>query len=282
MTIKVFKSRFFETLEGQYSREEIGSFFNILTEHFLNMSRLDVAIHPQKEVSDDNMENFRESLQRLKQHEPIQYITGRTEFFGLDFQVDKNVLIPRPETEELVQWILEDFQDTKERELKILDIGTGSGCIAISLAKNLPRAKITAMDISEGAIELAKQNAVINGVEVDFLKEDILKVQELRGEFDVIVSNPPYVRELEKSTMRKNVLNFEPKMALYVADEDPFVFYEKISGLAANSLASGGAVYLEINQYLGGETEKLLAAKNFRTRLKKDIFGVNRMLRGKK
>ena len=168
MTIKELKNRFFETLEGQTSREETASFFNILTEHFLKMTRLDVALYPQKELSEGELENFEEALQRLKQHEPIQYITGKTEFFGLDFRVDKNVLIPRPETEELVEWILDDLQNAREKELKILDIGTGSGCIAISLAKNMPQAKVTAMDISEAALELAKQNAGLNGVQVEF------------------------------------------------------------------------------------------------------------------
>ncbi len=282
MTIKELKNRFFETLEGQTSREETASFFNILTEYFLKMTRLDVALYPQKELLEGELEKFEEALQRLKQHEPIQYITGKTEFFGLDFRVDKNVLIPRPETEELVEWILDDLQNAREKELKILDIGTGSGCIAISLAKNMPQAKVTAMDISEAALELAKQNAGLNGVQVEFLKEDILKVEELDGEFDVIVSNPPYVREVEKTAMHKNVLEFEPKMALYVSDENPLVFYDKISELAASALRPKAAIYFEINQYLGGETEKLLAAKNFHTRLKKDIFGVDRMLRGQK
>lgn len=279
MLLKEFRSKFTNELQGEFPKEEIQSFFNILTESFLKMSRLDVALDPEKKLSETQLDQFGDALLRLKKHEPIQYITGETQFFGLNFKVNKSVLIPRPETEDLVLWILDDFNERKE-ELKILDIGTGSGCIAVSLAKNLPQAKITAIDISVEAIDTARENAELNQVEIDFKQADILQMTELPEQYDVIVSNPPYVRELEKEDMQRNVLEFEPETALYVKDHDPLLFYEKISELAVNSLKNKGAVYFEINQYLGEETEKILIGKNFRTILKKDIFEVDRMLKG--
>ena len=282
MKVTGLKKLFFDTLGQEYPREEVSSFLNILAEAILGMSRLDMALYPEKDVSRDDLQKFEDALSRLKQHEPVQYITGSTDFFGLPFRVTKDVLIPRPETEELVQWILEDLQKNEQKEIEILDIGTGSGCIAITLAKNLPKAKVSAIDISENALEIARENAAINEVRVDFLKKDILHTEALSQKYDVIVSNPPYVRELEKKAMHKNVLHFEPATALYVRDVDPLIFYEKITSLAAPALKPSGAVYFEINQYLGKETEALLRKKDFLTSLKKDIFGVDRMLKGVK
>ncbi|MEG9326376.1 peptide chain release factor N(5)-glutamine methyltransferase [Salinimicrobium catena] len=280
MTVSELKKQFFDTLRSLYPKEEAGSFFNILAEEFLDMSRLEIALYPEKVLTPGQLQQFTDAQERLQQHEPVQYITGRTEFFGLQFGVNKNVLIPRPETEELVEWILHDLQEQKNKELEILDLGTGSGCIAISLAKNLPHAKFSAMDISPEALKVARENALKNEVQVDFLEQDILKTERLPKRYDVIVSNPPYVRELEKKEMQKNVLDFEPASALYVKDTDPLLFYEKITALAAGALKPSGALYFEINQYLGKETEALLRKKDFLSSLKKDIFGVNRMLKG--
>ncbi len=280
MNLKAFKKDFVTRLEKEFPPQEVQSFFNILAEAYMGMSRLQLALEPEKELSPDELKQLSNALQRLEQHEPVQYITGETEFFGMRFQVNKNVLIPRPETEELVEWMLEDLNSFR-RDLKILDIGTGSGCIAIALAKNLPQAKVTAWDISEAALETAKKNAALNEVAVTFEKVDVLGVSKMPKNFDVIVSNPPYVRELEKKEMHSNVLNFEPAGALYVQNEDPLLFYRKICELAA--MTSGEiAVYFEINQYLGQETAALLQQKNFHTSLKKDIFGNDRMLRGKR
>ncbi len=212
MKITAFKNHFFDTLAGDYPSEEIGSFFNILTEELLGFSRLDLALDPEKELSEENLQELEKAMLRLQDHEPIQYITGSTEFFGLPFKVSKNVLVPRPETEELVAWILEDIDAT--REVSILDIGTGSGCIAISLAKNLPKATVTAIDFSASAIEVAGSNAALNDVKIDFITQNILKAQKLPKAFDLIVSNPPYVRELEKKQMQRNVLEHEPESAL--------------------------------------------------------------------
>ena len=189
-------------------------------------------------------------------------------------------MIPRPETEELVAWILEAVSEEKQKEINILDIGTGSGCIAISLAKNLPQAKVSAIDVSPEALKMAKSNAFLNGEKINFFQQDILEMKELQERYDVIVSNPPYVRELEKKEMQKNVLDHEPAAALYVKDEDPLIFYQKITSLAQKSLNPGGFLFFEINQYLSAETESILKAENFTASLKKDIFGKDRMLRG--
>lgn len=279
MNITAFKNLFFDTLAGEYSKEELGSLFNILTEDYLDVSRLYIALNPNRELNKAEEERMSFALKQLQEHQPIQYIVGHTEFFGLPFQVDKNVLIPRPETEELVNWVIKDI---REKEVKILDIGTGSGCIAISLAKNLPEAKVTAIDISEAALKVASGNAGRNGVEINFVKADVLKMADLEENYDVIVSNPPYVRELEKAQMQRNVLEHEPETALYVKDDDPLLFYRKITSLAGKNLHTGGKLYFEINQYLWKETEALLQQKNFQTTLKKDIFGAQRMLKGVK
>ena len=281
MLVSVYKTKFQERLKSAYPVEEVQSFFNILTENILGMSRLDLALENNKALSASEEKSFDEALSRLLNHEPIQYITGKTEFYGSRFKVDHNVLIPRPETEELVQWILDDLKDQIREDFSILDIGTGSGCIAVSLAKNLPGANVTAMDISEKALQVARTNSQINNVQVNFLKKDILG-SEISEKFDIIVSNPPYVRELEKEEMQKNVLEHEPGLALYVKDEDPLLFYRRISLLAAAALEKNGKLYFEINQYLSKETELILKENGFITELRKDIFGNFRMLKGER
>lgn len=279
MLVSDIKNNFLEELKEEYPREEINSFFYLLAEAFLGMSRLELALDPNLMTAEAEIGRFEDALERLKQHEPVQHIIGETEFFGLKFRVNTNVLIPRPETEELVQWVLDDSSSEK-KELKILDIGTGSGCIAVSLAKNLPQAEVFAIDISEAALKIARQNSEENGVKVNFIQADVLKLDSLAEQFDVIVSNPPYVRELEKKEMHKNVLNFEPQGALYVKDENPLVFYNKIAKLAQQALRENGVLYFEINQYLGHETEEMLKNAGFQTELRKDIFDNFRMLKG--
>lgn len=280
MKLLRFKEKFTESLKEEYPPQEVNSFFNLLTEEFLGMTRLQVAIDPEKEITQPKLRKLEDALHRLQEHEPVQYILGETEFFGLTFKVDNNVLIPRPETEELVEWILEDTMNLAQPEVRILDVGTGSGCIAISLAKNLPNAKVTSIDISEGALKIAQQNAELNNVKVEFIQQDILEAEILPSKYHIIVSNPPYVRELEKKEMQENVLNNEPAGALYVKDEDPLLFYRKITALATENLKKGGSLYFEINQYLGEETKALLTNNYFTASLKKDIFGNDRMLKG--
>ncbi|HET7361640.1 MAG TPA: peptide chain release factor N(5)-glutamine methyltransferase, partial [Salinimicrobium sp.] len=269
----------FETnLKKEYPATEITSFFNLLASEYLKKNRLQMALYPEVVLEESEAEKFTSALHRLMQHEPIQYILEKTSFYGLDFTVNPGVLIPRPETEELVDWMVKDLQKVAS-QLSILDIGTGSGCIAVSLAKNLPRAKISAMDISETALETAKINAEWNHTSVKFIHLDILGIKELPQNFDIIVSNPPYVRELEKQEMQPNVLDYEPNSALYVKNGNPLVFYHKIADLAKQNLNKNGLVYLEINQYLAMETEKVFNEKGFKTELRKDIFGNYRMLK---
>lgn len=278
MKLKAQKEIFTKSLENEYPVEEVNSFFFMLTEAFFKINRLNLALNPELEIDKSQVEKLESALARLKNHEPIQHIIGETEFFGLTFKVDKNVLVPRPETEELVEWILEDFFE--EESGRILDIGTGSGCIAISLAKNLPEAQISAIDISEKALQIAKINAEINQAKINFISEDILRTETLTGNWDVIVSNPPYVRELEKKEMHRNVLEYDPPTALYVKDENPLIFYEKITKLAKTALNPDGKLYFEINQYLAEETEKMMQKQGFKTELRKDLFGNFRMLKG--
>lgn len=280
MKISDLKSIFKKTLSELYPSEEIQSFFNILSEKYLNLSRIEIALNPEKTISATEAEKFQKAILRLQNHEPIQYIIGETEFYGLPFKVNKHTLIPRPETEELVEWILSEFPPSGARGL--LDIGTGTGCIAISLAKNLPSAKISALDISEEALKIAEANAKLNKVEVNFFQTDILAAETLPKKYDVIVSNPPYVRELEKKQMQQNVLKYEPHSALYVKDEDPLLFYRAISRLAKNHLNPGGKLFFEINEYLAYEMTELLKAEGFKNiEIKKDIYGKDRMLKCK-
>ena len=278
MNILEFKRHFFLELSNLYPETEIQSFFNILIQYKLNLSRVDLALQPSLEFNNSEFDFFQKALTNLKNQIPIQYIIGETEFYGLNFNVNSNVLIPRPETEELVDWVIKDHQNSPS--IKILDIGTGSGCIAISLAKNLPNTEVFALDVSAEAIKTAKSNAAINNVTVNFIEANILTLTKLPHKFDIIVSNPPYVRELEKEQMQTNVLANEPHLALFVKNNNPLLFYNKIADLAKSNLNKYGHLYFEINQYLGAETVNLLKLKGFKNiQLKKDIFEVDRMTR---
>ena len=278
MLIQEFKRHFISELSNLYPETEIQSFFTILVEFKLHLSRIQLALEHNFELDNDDLNFLQTALLKLKNQIPIQYIVGETAFYGLMFKVDKNVLIPRQETEELVEWIIQNHKNSNS--LKILDVGTGSGCIAISLAKNLPNAKVSAIDISVEALNVAKNNAAMNLVKIDFILADILKTEKLENDFDIIVSNPPYVRELEKSQMQQNVLSNEPHIALFVKDENPLLFYDKIAELTKNHLTENGVLYFEINQYLGEETVELLKSKGFKNiELKKDIYGVDRMVK---
>lgn len=281
MQLLQFKNWFFNELNNIYPTTEIQSFFNLLINFKLNMSRADVALQFDYEISKKDLDFLKNGLKELKNQTPIQYIIGKTEFYGLPFYVNKHVLIPRPETEELINWILEDLTAKNlQSELKILDIGTGSGCIAISLAKNLPNTKVFALDISSNALNTAKQNALLNNVNINFVEANILTTNNLNQTFDIIVSNPPYVREIEKQQMHKNVLNNEPHIALFVENENPLIFYDKIADFSKKHLIKNGKLYVEINQYLGLETLELLRLKQFKKQtLKKDIFNNHRMIK---
>ena len=313
MNISDLRIKFQKELLSIYPKEEIDSFFFLLIEYRLGLKRLDIVLDPHAEININNERYFLLTLNQLKKEIPVQYIMETTEFFGIPFSVNPDVLIPRPETEELVDWVIENTKEEREnnKPLRILDIGTGSGCIAISLAKNIPKAKVWALDVSDRALELAKKNATLNKVEIQFLMEDILKInsiQELRKnipkpsanrnknapllkdigtqgyededvKFDIIISNPPYVRESEKQIIKNNVLMNEPHLALFVYDKNPLLFYDKIADVAKENLTQNGKLYFEINQYLGKETVELLNKKGFKNIvLRKDIFGNDRMI----
>lgn len=282
MNILELKHFFLTELDGCYPKKEIISFFHLLIQHKLQLTKIEVALHPTKALDAKTISFFKNAISELKAEKPIQYIIGSTEFYGLNFCVNENVLIPRPETEELVDWIIKDSQNTT---LNILDIGTGSGCIGISLAKNLSNAKVYAVDISKKALEIAQQNAKHNNIAIQFIEQDMLKSNvvlntEKNIQFDIIVSNPPYVRELEKVEIKKNVLTYEPHTALFVKDNKPLLFYEAIANFAKANLKKNGTLYVEVNQYLGKETHKLLQVKGFtQTKLSKDLFGNDRMIK---
>jgi len=284
LTTGKFRNHFINLLEDLYPIEELKSFFYLLAEKYLNLSRINIALQLNNELTPEEQSSFYQAVDRLRNHEPIQYILGETEFFGMPIIVNKQVLIPRPETEELVSWIIDDVD---KKETTILDIGTGSGCIAISLAKKLKSAVVSAIDISNKAIEVAKKNALINNVNLEFSRVDVLNFEDKlvlqdkwKSKFDIIVSNPPYVRMQEKKLMQLNVIDHEPDIALFVEDDDPLLFYRRISELSRQYLKHNGTLYLEINEYLGVEMEKMLNEAGFKhVDLKKDMFGKNRMIK---
>mgnify|MGYP001226113673 CR=1 FL=1 len=251
---------------------EIISWAYLSIENLFGYNRSDCIINSEKELKLGLVKKIKSIVSDLRANKPLQYILGETEFYGLKFKVNQHTLIPRPETEELITWILkEDFSSA-------LDIGTGSGCTSIVLAKNT-RANISAIDISENALKVAKHNAKENGVVVNFIKQDILEAISLQ-KVDLIVSNPPYILEFEKQNMKANVLKYEPHLALFVPDKDPLLFYNKIGNLAAESLNSGGKLFFEINERYGTEISKMLSKIGFvDIELKKDINDKDRMIK---
>ena len=289
MQLKEIKTIFQHELKELYPKEEIDSFFNTLINHYLKLERFVLVLEPELTITKTEEQPLFEALSRLKKEEPIQYIIGETHFLDLCLKVNRHVLIPRPETEELVNWVLDTERSRSDVSIqlndlttKIIDIGTGSGCIAIALAKALPKAKVIAIDISEDALTVARENAQKNEVKVEFTQADALNL-ELEPEFDVIVSNPPYVRELEQKEMKNNVKKYEPKRALFVPDGDPLKFYRAITLFARKSLKPNGLLFFEINQYLPQETKDILLTNGFNdVELRTDIFGNFRMLKGRK
>ncbi len=280
MLIKNYKTTFLLELSSLYDEKEIESFFYLILEKLHGLKRIDLALKPETVIDGIHLKQWKSIVSDLKSYKPIQYILGETEFYGLPFLVNENVLIPRPETEELVQLIIsKNLKIQQSNNLTILDIGTGSGCIPIALKKNLPNAEVYAIDISEKALATAKKNAELNNVEVHFMLKDILETQDLEESFDIIVSNPPYVRHLEKAEINPNVLQFEPHLALFVEDNDALLFYRKIAELAKKNLNPNGQLYFEINQYLGKETVALVESFGFKNvMLVKDIYGNDRMI----
>lgn len=277
--IKSFKTH----LSHIYPDYEIKVIYELVFEHVLGFSKTDLILNHNISLSDNEISRFDEILTRLINHEPVQYVIGETFFYNGRFRVNPGVLIPRPETEELVHWIIS--KNTTRSGLKVLDIGTGSGCIAISLALNLKDARVWACDISDTALRTAGENAIMNQAAVDFFKMDILN--PVHGKemnlYDIIVSNPPYVLKSEMEMMRKNVLDFEPHLALFVENNDPLLFYKAIISFCGKNLKYSGSLYFEINEALGGELEDFLEKSGFKEiELHQDIHGKNRMIFTKK
>lgn len=290
MRLKDLQDIFHKELDEIYGKEEVNSFFFMLINEFYNVHRIELALQPETSITKGEQEPIFKALDDLKKQIPIQHILGKTEFFGIQLHVNNKVLIPRPETEELVSLVLQNVKNqiTNSKTLSILDVGTGSGCIAISFAKNLQNAKVYALDVSPEALKIAMKNAKLNNVEVEFIEADILNPEtwdlEFKNlKFDAIVSNPPYVRQQEKQEIKNNVLDNEPHLALFVKDDDALQFYKAISQFSRNNLSEKGLLFFEINEYLGNEMIQLLEKDNFNNiELKKDMFGKNRMIKATK
>ena len=267
-----------EALHGSYTDAEALSLAKMLLVEVFDFSTLELYGGKDRGFSEKEQELLSDIVCRLQNHEPIQYIIGRETFMGLVFDVNENVLIPRPETQELVNWILEDHRS--DEGCKILDIGTGSGCISVSLAHFMSGAEVEAWDISDGALDVARRNANQNEVKVLFRKQNVFEALPSESFYDVIVSNPPYITEKEKVDMEANVLDWEPSIALFVPDTDPLLFYRKIAELGLDMLVAGGALYFEINRAYGEMTRTMLEDMGYNNvELRKDMFGNDRMIK---
>ncbi len=264
-------------LASLYPPTEIEGFKRIICEAVCGWGFTEQVLKKHEIISPTDLEKIKSIVLRLKNDEPIQYILGETEFYGLKLKVNPSVLIPRSETEELVEWVV---QSKLPLNCSVLDIGTGSGCIAIAIKSQLKNAQVSGIDISSEALAIAQQNAVENGLEVNFYLADILNLSNLdREKYDVIVSNPPYIRESEKEQMHSNVLNYEPEIALFVPNNDPLKFYRAIAVFAKNNLCEKGRLFFEINESLGAEMFDLLTNYGFyQIEVRKDINGKNRMV----
>lgn len=264
-------------LAEYYDDREATNIAQILFDHHLGYTRVDIVIKADETLSESEILDLHFSLKKLKAGEPIHYVIGECEFYGLRFSVDNSVLIPRPETEELVRWIIEE---NKKESLRILDIGTGSGCIPISLKSKLKGADVGASDVSKKALNVAMQNAKSNSVDVSFYHNDVLKDSLAMSKLDIIVSNPPYITESEASSMENRVADKEPKIALFVPDEDPLLFYKRICQLALEGLNSNGKIYFEVHEDYAKQVCDVLEAHSFvDIQCKQDLQGKERMVR---
>ena len=263
---------FHEELDGMYGSGEVGVFLDMLFEAFLGWDKVRLLTSKEQTVDQSDLLRFHWALEDLLKHRPIQHIIGHTDFCGCHIDVSPEVLIPRPETEEMVQWIISQFS-IFNFQFSILDLCTGSGCIAIALKKAFPEAKVTAVDVSPKAMEIARQNARYNGAEIDFQQADILAstFHFSLSTFQLIVSNPPYVRDSERATMRRNVLDYDPALALFVPDDDPLRFYRAIAEKAKQSLVKEGLLVVEINEALAEETSALLQGQGFNPEVHTDF-----------
>jgi len=263
-------------LSTLYEKYEVESFVSLLLEHFAGIDTAHRLMADSMAIDAAQAESIADAVRRLKAYEPIQYILGTVHFYGLTLQVDRRALIPRRETEELVETIIGMCRGASD----VLDVGCGSGCIAVSLAKNLPDANVTAIDVSGEAIELAKTNAETNGVNINFYRTNILEEWTDSKTYDLIVSNPPYVTHKEKSDMKPNVLDYEPHGAIFVDDDDPLLYYRAVSEFARTHLDVGGSLFFEINRAYGNDIARLLMEMGFgEVEIMKDIAGNDRFIK---
>lgn len=277
MNLKELTQYFVSELGTRYDKEEAMAIGYVLLEHFGGLSRGQVMMNPAMEISEEQLSVYTAGISGLKSGKPLQHLIGETLFYGLPFRVNANVLIPRPETEELVDWILQVINEP-DMPISILDIGTGSGCISVSLKYNLKNSAVAALDVSAAALAVARDNAERNGTVIDFIEADILHYRTDR-KYDLLVSNPPYIKEDERPDMQEHVLAHEPHLALFVTNERPLIFYEAIADFALLHLSPAGHLFFEINEYLGLETVTMLEEKGFHSVvLKKDMQGKDRMI----
>lgn len=278
MTVNDYKKQFQTQLPAFYDEMEQLNIFYLVMEFVIGYSKVDCVLNGNEKISNEKQSEINEIVFRLQNSEPIQYITGKGYFFGYQFKVTPNTLIPRPETEELVDWVLAEMKKQPNKNWRVLDIGTGTGCIPITIKKEFSNAVVSAIDVSTEALKIAQENAENLNTEITFIEKDILKATTL-DTYDIIISNPPYVRNLEKAEINDNVLQHEPHLALFVADNDPLIFYKKITQLAHKSLAVNGMLFFEINQYLGIEMHEMVSNYFESIELKKDFMENDRMMK---
>lgn len=282
MTYSEGRNIFREKLKSLFEVNEIDFYFKTVLQSIFNIEQTALALSPTKLFNENQKRELEKVLKQLLQEQPLQYIIGKAYFRSLTLTVNSSVLIPRPETEELVNWVLEDHQNLEEKQT-LIDFGTGSGCIAIALAKEQPSFEVTAIDFYSSVLNLAKQNAIKNKTSVSFLQHDILQLNTLKLNIDIIVSNPPYIPPSEQREMKPNVLNYEPHLALFVPENDPLIFYRSILEYGLLYLVSDGLIYFEINpRFLSEMKSLILSFKVYSILERKDIFGKLRMLRVQK
>ena len=280
MLLSEFRIYFRKILSGFYSNREIDTFFKILIDFYFDWKSTFIGLNPNYVLDSNQLQKLKFALAELELGKPIQYVTNQAFFLNNEFYVNDSVLIPRPETEELVKWVLDDINEYKITSPHLMDIGTGSGCIAISLAKANREIKLTAIDLSKEALIVAKKNASKHKVKIDFVQEDIQSLSHLNRTFDIIVSNPPYIHPDEKKDILPNVLNHEPHMAVFTPNNDPIYFYRLIINFASKVLKSLGGLYLEINPKFLELLKSNFSSRNFsEVEVRNDIFGKPRMLK---
>jgi release factor glutamine methyltransferase len=282
MTIHLAYQQILSQLYEIYDNREAANIADMVVEQVTAQRKIDRIVYKDLPVNTEQQAQLKQLVSQLLIHRPVQYVLGTTWFMDMKLMVNENVLIPRPETEELADWIISDIKNRNNKDVSLIDIGTGSGCIAVAVRKKMPEVAVSAIDISDDALQVAKLNSIEQKVLVDFLHLDFLNEEEWNqlGKYNIIVSNPPYIRKSEENEMRANVLKYEPSLALFVPDEDPLVFYKALAKFSRVHLKPEGSIYVEINEALGEEVVKLFRENGYKKiLLKKDLQGKDRMVR---